>query len=188
MSDRADSECDMTDIALHVRDSYLRIVPALQHRSGELLFAMAILAMLIFSSCGSSSDGTVAGGGAPTTAAVNATAPPAPATASPPTVTVVAVTVDADYVTSEIDDPAHLPLGEAVFAAKCAGCHGSSGAGSERGRGLIDIAVEEPDRSVHIASVTYGIGEMLLRPGLLTPEEIDAVVSYVRLSLVAEDG
>jgi hypothetical protein len=27
---------------------------------------------------------------------------------------------------------------------------------------------------------------MMLRPGLLTPEEIDAVVSYVRLSFAAE--
>ena len=116
------------------------------------------------------------------------TVAPVPTLTPLPTVVVPpAATVEADYVIGNTDDPTHLTLGETVFVAKCAGCHGTGGVGSDRGRSLIGIAAEEPNRLVHIDSVIYGKGDMLLRPGLLTPEEIDAVISYVRLSLVAED-
>ena len=66
----------------------------------------------------------------------------------------------------------------------CAGCHGADGVGSVRGPPLIDIADRHPDRGVHITIVTYGVGTMLGREGAMTPEEIDAVVSYMRLAFL----
>lgn len=85
------------------------------------------------------------------------------------------------------DDPAMFDAGEAVYQGGCAGCHGDDGMGSETGRSLIGIAAQEPDRLVHIASVTDGKGGMPALGERLTPEDIDAVVSYVRLAFVQED-
>ena len=58
------------------------------------------------------------------------------------------------------DDPAQVEAGRAVFERNCASCHTSEGVGSRAGRPLTDIALEEPDRSVHIDSVTNGKGAM----------------------------
>ncbi len=84
------------------------------------------------------------------------------------------------------DDPALLTEGQAVFEATCAGCHGVDGMGTERGRSLIDVAQQQPDRLVHVASVTNGKGFMPAFSDSLTADEIDAAVSYVRLSFVSE--
>lgn len=85
-------------------------------------------------------------------------------------------------------DSAHLELGAQVFASTCAGCHGQQALGTPKGPGLVGIAAREPDRAIQVSAVTYGTGEMLGRSLLLTPEEIDAVVSYIRLSFVALDS
>lgn len=85
-----------------------------------------------------------------------------------------------------VDDPALLEQGEAVFSASCAGCHGADGAGTNAGRPLIGIVDQEPDRLVHIASVTDGKGGMPAFGDSLSDEEIDAAVAYVRLTFVAE--
>jgi len=87
---------------------------------------------------------------------------------------------------SEVDDPALVEQGEAVFSASCAGCHGTDGAGTDAGRPLLGIVDQEPDRLVHIASVTDGKGGMPGFGGALADEEIDAVIAYVRLTFVAE--
>ncbi len=87
---------------------------------------------------------------------------------------------------NETDDPALVEQGEAVYAASCAGCHGADGAGSDAGRPLTGIAVQERDRLVHIASVTDGKGGMPAFGGSLSDEEIDAAVTFVRLTFVAE--
>ena len=71
-----------------------------------------------------------------------------------------------------------------VFEANCTTCHGADGAGTDRGRPLTGIAQAEPDRLVHIASVTNGKGNMPQWGTRLDAEEIDAVVSYVRLTFV----
>jgi len=84
------------------------------------------------------------------------------------------------------DDPADLMAGMEVFNAGCNSCHQTDGSGSGSGRSLIDIATEEPDRSVHVASVTNGIGNMPAYEGRLTDDEIDAAVSYLRLTFVSE--
>ena len=83
------------------------------------------------------------------------------------------------------DDPAQVEAGMAVFETSCAGCHGTEGEGSNLGRPLTDVATQQPDRSVHIASVTNGKGNMPAFGTSLEAEEIDAAVSYVRLTFVS---
>lgn len=83
------------------------------------------------------------------------------------------------------DDPAQVEAGMAVFEASCAGCHGSDGEGSNLGRPLTDVATQEPDRTVHVASVTNGKGNMPAFGTSLEADEIDAAVSYVRLTFVS---
>lgn len=84
------------------------------------------------------------------------------------------------------DDPAQLDAGKILFETNCATCHGLDGTGSDTGRNLTDIAIQQPDRSVHIASVTDGKGIMPAWGGRLTPDEIDAAVAYVRLTFVSQ--
>ena len=87
---------------------------------------------------------------------------------------------------SEVDDPALLEEGEAVFSTSCMGCHGADGTGSDFGRPLTGIAGQEPDRLVHIGSVTMGKGGMPAFGDDLTAEEIDAAVTYVRLTFLSD--
>ena len=82
------------------------------------------------------------------------------------------------------DDPAQVEAGMAVFEANCAGCHGANGEGSNTGRPLADVA-NEADRGVHIGSVTNGKGNMPAFGERLDATEIDAAVSYVRLTFVS---
>jgi LPXTG-motif cell wall-anchored protein len=84
-----------------------------------------------------------------------------------------------------VDDPAQVEAGMAIFETNCASCHTSEGVGSAAGRPLTDIALEEPDRSAHIDSVTNGRGGMPAFGAALSEEEIDSVVSYVRLTFVS---
>lgn len=85
------------------------------------------------------------------------------------------------------DDPAMFDAGEAVYQGSCAGCHGQNGEGSDTGRPLTGIASQEPDRLIHIASITDGRGGMPALGDLVPPEDIDAAVSYVRLAFLQED-
>ncbi len=87
---------------------------------------------------------------------------------------------------SETDDPAQLEAGEAVFVESCAGCHGDDGMGTDFGRPLTGIAGQEPDRLVHIASVTDGKGDMPAFGDALSVDDIDAAVTYARLTFVSE--
>jgi len=87
----------------------------------------------------------------------------------------------------DADDPGDLGQGMEIFNAGCSSCHQADGSGSAAGRSLIDIAVEQPDRSVHVASVTDGIGNMPGYADRLTADEIDAAVSYVRLTFRSQE-
>ena len=89
---------------------------------------------------------------------------------------------------SATDDPAQVAAGQVVFESNCVRCHGADGLGTATGRPLTGIADQEADRLVHIASVTDGKGNMPAWGGSLTAEEIDAAVSYVRLTFVAQDA
>jgi LPXTG-motif cell wall-anchored protein len=86
------------------------------------------------------------------------------------------------------EDPAKVAAGEAVFtSAGCVGCHGADGAGVEgRGRPLIGIAAQQPDRTVHITSVTNGKGGMPAWGDQLSADEIDSAVAYVRATFVSD--
>lgn len=82
------------------------------------------------------------------------------------------------------DDPALVDAGMAVYTASCSGCHGADGAGSDRGRPLTGIAVQQPDRLIHFASVSNGKGNMPAFAANLSGEDIDAALSYVRLTFL----
>lgn len=85
------------------------------------------------------------------------------------------------------EDPAKVTAGEAVFTSNCVACHAADGTGVEgRGRPLIGVAGQQPDRTVHIASVTDGKGGMPAWGDRLSAEEIDSAVAYVRATFVSE--
>lgn len=92
----------------------------------------------------------------------------------------------ASMASAQEEDPAQVAAGEAVFTQNCMGCHGANGEGSNTGRPLVGIAAQEPDRTVHIASVTNGKGGMPAWGPMLTEDEIDAAVSYVRATFVSQ--
>jgi mono/diheme cytochrome c family protein len=71
-----------------------------------------------------------------------------------------------------------------IFAANCAGCHGTDGGGGI-GPQLSDGAVVEayPDPAAEVAVVTDGSGTMPSFGDDLTPEQIAAVVEYTRTGL-----
>jgi mono/diheme cytochrome c family protein len=87
----------------------------------------------------------------------------------------------------EVDDPALVEAGMAIFETNCAGCHSADGTGSNAGRPLTGIAAQQSDRSVHIASVTDGKGGMPAFGERLSADEINAAVTYVRITFVAQD-
>lgn len=99
-------------------------------------------------------------------------------------ITMVFGSVQAEAQSAE-DNPAEVEAGATVFAANCAGCHGDDGMGSSVGRSLIDIA-EQGERSRHFLSVSGGRGGMPAWGEQLSVEEIDAALSYVRLTFVSE--
>lgn len=86
------------------------------------------------------------------------------------------------------DDPAKVDAGAEVYATSCAGCHGADGEGSNSGPSLVDIASAQPDRTIHIASVTDGKGGMPPFGTALSEEEIDSAVTYVRLTFQTAAG
>lgn len=95
-------------------------------------------------------------------------------------------TFDAAGAQSTEDDPAQVEAGAAVFEANCSSCHGAEGEGSPAGRPLIGVA-EENDRARHITTVTEGRTVMPAFGEVLSAEEIESVVSFVRLTFVAQD-
>ncbi len=80
-----------------------------------------------------------------------------------------------------VDDPAQVEAGEAIYATSCVGCHAETGVGTQNGPSLIGAAANR-DRAAHIELVTMGGGGMPAFGSRHTPEEIEQVVSYVRLT------
>jgi len=66
-----------------------------------------------------------------------------------------------------------------LFATNCSGCHGITGQGTDRGRSLVGVAAEAP-AATHVQSVTGGKGGMPPFGAFLPPEQIAALVDYVR--------
>jgi cytochrome c len=84
--------------------------------------------------------------------------------------------------------PAALRAGERTYEARCAGCHGSRGIGTEQGPPLVHRIYEpghHSDAAFHLAATRgvsahhWGFGDM---PPVtdVTPGEVTAIVSYVR--------
>jgi len=92
-----------------------------------------------------------------------------------------------ELVVAAVDDPALVEPGSLVYAENCAGCHGDAGEGTPRGRPLTGVAAQEPDRSVHAASVWNGKGNMPSFSSRITAEDLDAVLAFARLTFVAEE-
>ncbi len=73
--------------------------------------------------------------------------------------------------------------GAAVFTASCAGCHGRDGQGGIGPQLAGEVVDRFPDIEDQIAVVTDGRGGMPSFDGRLSPEEIEAVVTYTREEL-----
>jgi len=73
---------------------------------------------------------------------------------------------------------AELVMGQDVYTAKCSRCHGASGAGG-LGSSIRDIS-ERLTEAEQIAVVSEGRNSMPRFDGVLTNEEIAAVMRYVR--------
>jgi len=78
------------------------------------------------------------------------------------------------------DDP-QLVTGRGVYAEQCARCHGADGGGGI-GKKLSDGSYAEsyPDSGSMAELITDGKEQMPSFAKTLTPEEIDAVIRYVR--------
>ena len=109
-------------------------------------------------------------------------------------VQILAVVVVAAFVillfVNEPAQPAPVPkagsanTGAAIYATRCASCHGEDGGGSfgpALGGGV--VVGRFPDPNDQIAVVTKGRGSMPSFADSLTPEQIAAVVDYTRNDL-----
>jgi len=109
-------------------------------------------------------------------------------------VQIFAVVVVAAFVillfVNEPAQPAPVPKagtansGAAIFATRCASCHGADGGGGfgpALGGGV--VVDRFPDPKDQIAVVTNGRGSMPSFADSLTPEQIAAVVEYTRNDL-----
>jgi mono/diheme cytochrome c family protein len=73
--------------------------------------------------------------------------------------------------------------GQAIFATRCASCHGADGGGGF-GPTLAGVVVQRfPNIADQVAVVTNGRGSMPSFAGSLTPAQITAVVEYTRTQL-----
>lgn len=84
----------------------------------------------------------------------------------------------------EGDVPPGLREGREIYRSRCASCHGSGGGGGV-GPALGDGRVVEryPDIADEIAIVRDGRGVMPAYEGVLTAEQLEAVVGYTREGL-----
>jgi cytochrome c6 len=73
--------------------------------------------------------------------------------------------------------------GKAIFGSKCAACHGPDGKGqTSMGKKLLvkDLTVSKLSAAEMEAMVTSGKGKMTPFAGKLAPDEIKAVVGFVK--------
>ena len=108
-------------------------------------------------------------------------------------VRVIAMVAAAAFVfllfVNEPQRPAALPdakaeIGEAIFATRCASCHGTDGAGGF-GPALANgvVVADFPNAADQEAVVANGRGAMPSFQRSLTPEQISEVVAYTRNDL-----
>lgn len=80
---------------------------------------------------------------------------------------------------AQADDPA-LVQGRAVYLSSCASCHGLSGQGASGPRLAGEMTERYPDVEDQIAVVASGPGLMPAFAGVLSPEQLEAIVRYTR--------
>ena len=165
-----------------------------------IALGVAVLLVIASVACASSGGGFSASSGGATTEPAPAVASVAPSVAvpgeassgsdvvPPPGAATTEPSPDAPSSAIPGDDSDQLELGAQVFYSTCAGCHGQQGQGTPRAPSLVGIAERQPDRETQISMVIYGTGGMRGRARLLTAEEIDAVVSYLRVSFVSVES
>lgn len=105
-------------------------------------------------------------------------------------ITFFAITVLLTFISASMAMPVSpVPAADAaaIYSAKCAKCHGSDGSGVEKykkkgQKAFTDAAWQKTRSDGQLsASITNGKGEaMAAWKGKLTPEEIKALVAYVR--------
>jgi cytochrome c551 len=132
--------------------------------SAFVLFAIVVLVAVVAASCGQSSSPAAA----VTNGSTVATGDPSGAGGS--TSTVSGATGSSTSSTSAAD----LTLGESVFAANCARCHGTNGEGA-RGPNLHN----ETDLTKVVNQVTNGGQIMPSFSGQLSGAQINAVAQFV---------
>ena len=74
----------------------------------------------------------------------------------------------------------------ALYASKCAACHGKDGKGTPSGKkmGAKDLSLEMKEPVQEIAEdISNGTGKMPAFKGKLTAEEIDALAKFVKAGL-----
>jgi cytochrome c6 len=74
----------------------------------------------------------------------------------------------------------------ALYASRCASCHGKDGKGTSTGKklGAKDLSLETKEPVQEIAAdIANGTGKMPAFKGKLSPEEIDALAKYVKAGL-----
>ena len=107
-------------------------------------------------------------------------------------VQVVTAVVTAAFVillfTNEPQKPAAVPksgpeTAPAIYATRCASCHGADGGGGFGPTLAGVVAQRYPDIADQIALVTNGRGSMPSFASSLTPAQITAVVEYTRTQL-----
>ena len=74
-------------------------------------------------------------------------------------------------------------VGHAIFATRCATCHGADGSGGFGPTLAGVVAKKYPNPADQIAVVTNGRGAMPTFGTSLTPDQIAAVVEYTRTQL-----
>ena len=73
-----------------------------------------------------------------------------------------------------------IDVGRRQFAARCASCHGTDGAGGEFAPSILDIRRTGPAASRSIRNIiTEGVSESGMPPFSLRQEELDPLVTFV---------
>jgi mono/diheme cytochrome c family protein len=75
------------------------------------------------------------------------------------------------------------PAGQAIFATRCASCHGADGGGGFGPTLAGVVASRYPDPADQEAVVANGRGAMPSFSDSLTPQQIRAVVDFTRTAL-----
>lgn len=148
------------------------------------LLPLLLIFSLIAAACGGSTSESATDGAesAPAEEAEETTTTEAPTTTEAETTT-VAETEAPEETTAPADGDggdgsAVNVVGQEIYEARCASCHGADGRGT-RGPDLIGINESLPDKQEAIDQTINGGSGMPAFGARLSPEEIEATVDYI---------